>query len=149
MALRLSEEEIQLAELVAEHFSEYAWASRHLAGFRDRRALAAQVLRKKSIKHGVYQRYGKFFIYGLALLLLVLQHEVYTAMKLSPQIIGVGAAVIAHQAFGGPVGQLEKIEPAVGYSVRGRAANGCPNLTIYEMARWKATGLGEFYQLCG
>lgn len=150
MALVLSEAEIQLAELVSENFTEYQWAVPHLAELRERRQLFLGSLGKKRDKHGVHKRYGKILVYCLPLLLLVLERDIYSAVKLSSQVVGVGAAVVAHKALGSPISQFEKIEPAVSHVVApsGSFGFGCLNLTVNEMARWQAAGLREPYQFC-
>ena len=150
MTLVLSEAEIQLAELVSEHFTGYGWAVPHLAALRERRRLFAEGPGKERDKNRVYKRYGKILVYCLPLLLLVLQGDIYSTVKFGAQIVGVRAAVISHQPIGRPVSQLEKVEPALGHIIPAdaRPSLGCLNLTVNEMARWKAAGLRELREFC-
>lgn len=148
MAVVLSEIEIQLAELVAENFTEYAWAKPHLAALRKRRGLLAKVFGKKGAKDGVHKRNRKILVYCLPLLFLVLQRDIYAAVKFSSQVVGVGTAVVAHKALGSTIGQLKEIEPAFGHDLPGQLATVCLDLTVDEMARWKAAGLRELSEFC-
>jgi hypothetical protein len=150
MGVVLSDEEIQLAELVAENFAEYEWIKPALAGWRSRqrRSLLFKMIGHKRDNDGVQKSHRKVLVYGAAALLLVLQGYIYTAVEFGADVLGARPAVAAHQSLGRPIGQFEQIGPTAGHIIRARAT-GCLNLTVDEMSRWESAGFSEPDELCG
>lgn len=140
------EEELQLAELIASNFGNYAWARPYLEEIRDRRTPRKRSLAllhsfsHYGLKHRTHKPHRYVSVYSMALCFVFAQDIIYVSSQVSAKFFGEVTPIVSYLPVGSPESQLYKIR------VVGR--RDCRSLTVNEIIWVQAHGFREPLELC-